>query len=163
MIFITVGTHEQPFDRLISYVDRLVEEGKIREKVFAQTGYCRYKPRNFAWKEFLPFEEIIASIKASSVVITHGGPASIMLALAYGRVPVVVPRQRRYGEHVDDHQVVFAKKLKEVGRAVAVMEMDELLQAIEKARCLSASMEMDLEEKARKFAERLDALCRELL
>ncbi len=162
MIFITVGTHEQPFDRLISYVDRLIEEGKIKEKVFAQTGYSRYRPRNFPWKEFLPFEEIIARMKESSVVITHGGPASIMLALAHGKVPVVVPRQRRYGEHVDDHQVIFANKLKEVGRVVSVMEMDELLQAIEKARSLSASTKMNLEEKAKEFAERLDALCREL-
>ena len=38
MIFVTVGTHEQPFDRLICRVDELVESGAIREEVYIQTG-----------------------------------------------------------------------------------------------------------------------------
>ena len=39
MIFVTVGTHEQPFNRLIEEVDRLVETGVITDEVFIQTGY----------------------------------------------------------------------------------------------------------------------------
>ena len=33
MIFVTVGTHEQPFNRLIKKVDDLVANGSIKEKV----------------------------------------------------------------------------------------------------------------------------------
>lgn len=33
MIFVTVGTHEQPFNRLIKKVDDLVADGAIQEKV----------------------------------------------------------------------------------------------------------------------------------
>lgn len=32
MIFVTVGTHEQPFNRLIQKVDELVSDGKIKRK-----------------------------------------------------------------------------------------------------------------------------------
>ncbi len=44
MIFVTVGTHEQPFNRLIKEVDRLVETGIIKDEVFIQTGYSTYEP-----------------------------------------------------------------------------------------------------------------------
>ena len=38
MIFVTVGTHEQSFERLVKEMDRLVETGVITEEVFIQTG-----------------------------------------------------------------------------------------------------------------------------
>ncbi|MBT8990350.1 glycosyltransferase, partial [Lactobacillus delbrueckii subsp. bulgaricus] len=36
MIFVTVGTHEQPFNRLIEKIDELVANGDIKEKVVIQ-------------------------------------------------------------------------------------------------------------------------------
>ena len=30
MIFVTVGTHEQPFDRLLKCIDKMVEDGEIK-------------------------------------------------------------------------------------------------------------------------------------
>ena len=39
MIFVTVGTHEQPFNRLVKAVDELKKDGVIVEKVIIQTGY----------------------------------------------------------------------------------------------------------------------------
>lgn len=38
MIFVTVGTHEQPFNRLIKKVDELKRDGVIQEDVIMQTG-----------------------------------------------------------------------------------------------------------------------------
>ena len=37
MIFVTVGTHEQPFNRLIQKVDELKKDGVITEDVIIQT------------------------------------------------------------------------------------------------------------------------------
>ena len=42
MIFVTVGTHEQPFNRLVEYMDRLKENGIIAEDVIIQTGFSTY-------------------------------------------------------------------------------------------------------------------------
>ena len=39
MIFVTVGTHEQPFNRLIEYIDNLKRDGIITEEVIMQTGF----------------------------------------------------------------------------------------------------------------------------
>jgi UDP-N-acetylglucosamine transferase subunit ALG13 len=39
MIFVTVGTHPQSFNRLLKAIDELVERGKIKEKVVMQIGH----------------------------------------------------------------------------------------------------------------------------
>ena len=44
MIFVTVGTHEQGFDRLIKEIDRLKEQNVIEEDVIIQKGYTEYEP-----------------------------------------------------------------------------------------------------------------------
>lgn len=42
MIFVTVGTHEQPFNRLIQKVDELKRDGVIKDDVIIQTGFSTY-------------------------------------------------------------------------------------------------------------------------
>ena len=113
MIFATVGTHEQPFDRLIKALDDLVCQGKIQEEVLIQTGFSTYEPKYCQWSRMLPLHEMQASVQKARIVITHGGPASFMLPLQMGKIPVVVPRQARFGEHVNDHQVDFVRQLSE--------------------------------------------------
>lgn len=39
MIFVTVGTHEQPFNRLLQKIDELKKDGTIQDDVIIQTGY----------------------------------------------------------------------------------------------------------------------------
>lgn len=113
MIFVTVGTHEQPFDRLIKEVDRLVSEGFITEKVFIQTGFSTYTPQYCSWKKFLSYDEMNTFIEEANVVITHGGPATFMAVLSKGKKPIVVPRLKQFNEHVNDHQLEFAKAVLE--------------------------------------------------
>ncbi|HEM4221640.1 TPA: multidrug MFS transporter, partial [Streptococcus suis] len=38
MIFVTVGTHEQQFNRLIKEIDLLKKNGSITDEIFIQTG-----------------------------------------------------------------------------------------------------------------------------
>ena len=38
MIFVTVGTHEQPFNRLVQEIDNLKRDGVITEDVIMHTG-----------------------------------------------------------------------------------------------------------------------------
>ena len=45
MIFVTVGTHEQQFNRLIKFIDELKRDKVIVEDVIMQTGFCTYKPK----------------------------------------------------------------------------------------------------------------------
>ena len=80
MIFITVGTHEQQFNRLVKEVDKLKESGVIKEDVFIQLGYSDYIPKNCEWKKMISYDEMDNYIRNSRIVITHGGPGSIFSA-----------------------------------------------------------------------------------
>lgn len=111
LIFVTVGTHEQPFNRLIKEVDNLVKLKKISTNVFIQIGYSTYIPKYCKWKRFLPYSEMEKKVDEAKIVITHGGPSSFILPLQVNKVPIVVPRQKKYHEHVNDHQVVFVNEV----------------------------------------------------
>lgn len=132
MIFVTVGTHEQQFNRLIKKIDQLKKDGKIKDEVFIQTGFSDYIPENCSWGKFLSYEEMIQKIKDAKIVITHGGPSSFIIPLQYGKTPIVIPRMRKYGEHVNDHQVDFCKKYSSVfpGRIILEEELNKLYNDI---------------------------------
>ena len=127
MIFVTVGTHEQSFKRLIKKIDELVYEGVIEEDVFMQIGYTRdYTPIHCAYKELITNEEMQEYSEKARIVITHGGPGSIMLPFQLGKVPVVVPRNPEFEEHVDRHQILFTQKLVSFNKVLGVYDIDNL-------------------------------------
>ena len=78
MIFVTVGTHEQPFDRLVKAVDELKRDGIITEEVIMQTGFSIYEPKYCEWSKLIPYREMIKNVENAHIVITHGGPASFI-------------------------------------------------------------------------------------
>lgn len=122
MIFVTVGTHEQPFDRLVQYIDGLKGDGTIQEEVILQTGYSLYQPKNCEWSEFLPYSAMQGCIHDARIIVTHGGPSSFIPALQNGKIPVVVPRQKKFGEHVNDHQVKFCRAVARRDKNLIVVE-----------------------------------------
>lgn len=122
MIFVTVGTHEQQFNRLIKEIDYLKANGDIREDVIIQTGYSDYIPVHCTWSSFIKFDEMKEYISKARVVITHGGPASFMEVLSSGKIPIVVPRLKDFEEHVNNHQLEFVKKVKEKGYNISLVE-----------------------------------------
>lgn len=131
MIFVTVGTHEQQFNRLVQAVDRLREDKVIEEEVIIQTGYSTYEPKFCKWSSLYPYQEMVRYVDEARIVITHGGPSSFIMPLQIGKVPIVVPRQKRFGEHVNDHQVEFCREVKErLGNIILVEDAGRLRDSI---------------------------------
>ena len=97
MIFVTVGTHEQPFDRLIRYMDILKENFFSKEEIIMQIGFSTYEPRYCTFSRFYTYQEMMEKIKDARIVITHGGPSSFIAVLQTGKIPIVVPRQTPVG------------------------------------------------------------------
>lgn len=125
MIFVTVGTERFPFDRLVRAVDDIA--GRLREEpVFVQLGESRYLPQRCPWSRYLPYPEISRRIEEARIVVTHGGAGSVLLCLQHRKVPVVLPRRRLFGEHVNDHQVGFTGRMAELGHILLAREMEEL-------------------------------------
>ncbi len=131
MIFVTVGTHEQSFNRLLIEIDNLVEKSVINEHVIMQTGFSNYVPRNCKWSRFLTAQEIENNIKKARIVITHGGPASFLAVLQANKIPIVVPRQVKYQEHINNHQVDFVKFIeKKQNNIIPIYDIKKLGSAI---------------------------------
>ena len=131
MIFVTVGTHEQQFNRLLKEMDRLVRNKIINEEVFIQTGYSDYKPKYCKSSKFLSYKEMDTKVKEARIVITHGGPASFIAPLQIGKTPIVVPRQLEFGEHVNNHQLEFVNQVSErMGTIIVISDVSKLEETI---------------------------------
>lgn len=164
MIFVTVGTHEQPFNRLIQEVDHLVETGVIKEEVFIQTGYSIYEPKFCQWSRLISFDQMSKFMQKADIIITHGGPATFMSAIANGKKPIVVPRQEKFGEHVNDHQVDFARNVaKRMGTIILVEDVDKLGETIENYNSIAAELEYDMGNNNKKFNKDLEDIVVKLL
>lgn len=122
MIFVTVGTNEARFDRLLAAVDRL----GTGEELIVQHGPSTVRPAGAEAVDFLPFDDMVETMRRARIVVTHAGVGSVMTSLLAGKRPIVVPRLRRYGEAVDDHQLPFGRRLDQAGLVVFCEEPEEL-------------------------------------
>lgn len=134
MIFVTVGTHEQQFNRLVKYMDGL----RLEEEVIIQSGYSDYVPKYCKYEKMLPYQKMVELVEKARIVVTHGGPSSIMLPLQMGKMPIVVPRQKEYGEHVNDHQLEFVRKISESIDIIPVYDIQDLGEIIRRYESIAA-------------------------
>lgn len=132
-LFIMTGTTIFGFDRLLNEVDKLIESKVINEKVIAQIGRSKYKPKNCEYVDFLTPDEVSELMSKSSVVITHGGVGSIMDALVTGKPTIVVPRYKKFNECVDNHQLEITQELEKEGMIIPVYDISKLSEALRKA------------------------------
>jgi len=126
MIFVTVGTNDHSFDRLLRKIDEMIEKGKIKEEVIIQIGHSKYIPKNAKWFRFETYENVKKLNKGARLIITHGGVGSILTALIYKKPVIAVPRMMKFNEHVDDHQVELVKELSSKFKIRAVFDIDDL-------------------------------------
>lgn len=142
MIFITVGTQKFPFDRLLIELDRLVQNQYITDTIVAQRGYSTYIPKNYPSFDFIPAEQISEYYERADLLITHSGTSSIIEGLRRSKKVIVVPRQKKYGEHVDNHQLEITKTFVEQNLVAGVYEINRLgsvIQDIDESTFLSYS------------------------
>jgi len=150
MIFLMVGTHTKPFNRLLQGIDDLIGAGEIRDKVVAQIGNTDYKPKNYVGKKFFEEGDRRKLIAAADVIITHAGAGCIIDSLITGKPTIVFPRLRKFGEHTDDHQLEIAKAFGDEGKVVPVYDVSGIPKAINDVKSIR------LDVSGRKLTERLD-------
>lgn len=163
MIFVTVGTHEQPFNRLVKAVDELKRDGIITEEVIIQTGFSTYKPQYCKWSKLIPYQQMIKNVFDARIVITHGGPASFIMSLRIGKTPIVVPRQNQFGEHVNNHQVEFTRNVAErMGTIIPLENIGELGEIIKNYEMIVADMRHGMISNNEKFNIELEKIVNNL-
>lgn len=159
MIFVTVGTEKFPFDRLLTAIEEYVDKEKIKEEVFAQTGNSNYKPKSYNYKEFIGFNEVVNYIKRADIIISHAGIGSTLLCLNLGKVPIIFPRKFIFKEHLDNHQIEFAKKMESIGRVIVAYDPENLIGKInnyyEIVKNLESILSQDNKEKLIKYLKKI--------
>ena len=136
--------------------DELKKDGIITEDVIIQTGYSTYEPQYCKWQTLFPYQEMIKLVDSARIVITHGGPSSFIMPLQIGKTPIVVPRRHEFNEHVNDHQVSFAKSVADrMGTIIVVDDMDKLGDTIINYEKIVAGMKNVLKTNNSRFNEEL--------
>jgi len=133
MIFVTVGHKE--FDRLIKKMDEIAIE--IGDEVVEQVGdRPKYLPKNVKYFRYVTRKEVDDYFRNADLIISHCSNGSIIRAINYSKPLIMVPRFSSFGEHIDDHQVEFAKTLIEQKRIQGirfVFDIEMLKRTIEEA------------------------------
>lgn len=133
MIFLTVGT-QFPFDRLVKAVDEAVSQNGFNEKIFAQIGSSSYRPCSFDVVASMEQEVFDKHIHEASAIIAHAGIGTITMALENHKPLLVMPRLKKHGEVVNDHQVAIARKFEELGHILVAHTEEELPEKLEELR-----------------------------
>lgn len=137
MIFVSLGTQDKPFNRIIDYVISLKENLKElkSEKIIIQLGQTKLLKsdneriknlENIIIYDMLKPEKMKDIIKDSDIIITHAGVGTIMECLEMDKEIIVVPRKVENLEHVNNHQEEIAFEMEQKGFLTKVDTYEEL-------------------------------------
>jgi UDP-N-acetylglucosamine--N-acetylmuramyl-(pentapeptide) pyrophosphoryl-undecaprenol N-acetylglucosamine transferase len=114
-VLVTLGTMTFGFRRL---VERVLEVLPDDCEVVWQVGVTDASGLGIEARTDMPTDEFDHEMRRADVVIAHAGVGSALSALNAGKCPVLVPRERSRGEHIDDHQRQVAARLDHLGLAI---------------------------------------------
>lgn len=134
MIFVVLGTQKFQLNRLLAEIDKMIENDKVNDDVFAQIGHSDYIPQHFKSVCFLDKKEFDYKIKNSDIIVTHSGVGSIITALQHHKPTIVFPRLKKYNEHVDNHQLDIALAFEKGNYVFCYKEDDDLAELIDNAK-----------------------------
>lgn len=134
MFFVTLGTQDKEFKRLLIEIERLIHVGIIKEKVIAQIGNTKFESNKIKIIKFTYQNQMEELIKSADIIITHGGVGTIIEGINLGKKIIAVPRLKKYKEHVNDHQLQIIQNFNDNGYIIGVNSVDEIGSAIEKIK-----------------------------
>lgn len=130
-VVVSVGTDHHPFDRLMGWIERWSSRHPD-VAVVVQRGTSA-PPAHLESHDLIGHAELCELFASADVVVSHGGPSTVMDARMAGRLPIVVPRDPQLGEHVDGHQLRFADHLDRHGLARLAATEAEFARALDQA------------------------------
>lgn len=139
-LFVTVGAERRSFNRLIKIIDDSVFSNILPKDTFVQIGHSSYKPQYCSFCRFLNYCDMEERIADADMVISHAGMGTVLLCMKHKKIPILFPRKVCYREHVDDHQLLFARTMAKEGLALAAFSSGELLKLYTDYEKLSQSL-----------------------
>jgi UDP-N-acetylglucosamine transferase subunit ALG13 len=148
-IFVTVGTHEQGFPRLLSAIAEIIVGDPRGAEWRIQTGPASMDyPEHVHVQPTCTHQQMLTNLGWADAMISQASPGNVFTALAMTAQPIVIARRHELSEHVDDHQTIFARYLSE----------NELAMTAHDARSISACLDALRAESSRSRNERVMGL-----
>jgi UDP-N-acetylglucosamine--N-acetylmuramyl-(pentapeptide) pyrophosphoryl-undecaprenol N-acetylglucosamine transferase len=146
-LFVTLGTIEGY--RFDSLVDGLLRTGLADERTEWQLGYTTRDDLPGNALRQMSSERFQSNVRGADVVITHAGVGTILQLLEDGVFPVVVPRDRKRNEHVDNHQYQIADLVEKLGIGMVLTPDRITAQALARASGMAVAALAQNESRAR--------------
>lgn len=146
MIFVTLGTQDKSFERLLKQIDKEIERGNIKEKVIVQAGHTKYESKNMEIFDLVSSEKFEEYMDSCNILITHGGAGSILTGIKKKKIVIAAARLAKYKEHNNDHQKQIIREFADNGYILELRDFDKLGKVLEKAKTF----------KPRKFVSNTD-------
>jgi UDP-N-acetylglucosamine transferase subunit ALG13 len=124
VIFVTVGTEQYPFNRLLDWIEHARTRDGLVEPIVVQHGACTNRIGGAEHHKTLSQEVFAETVERARVVISHCGEGSFLQLRSCTTPFLLVPRRHGLGEHLDDHQWELARALKEMGVPVGLIPKD---------------------------------------
>ena len=133
MILVILGTQDKSFKRLLDEIQKLINNGIIKEEVVVQAGFTKYESSDMKIFDYISKDDLIKYIKMSNLMIVHGGVGTIMDGLKNNKKIIAIPRLKEYKEHVNDHQIEIVEEFDKRGLIIGVNKENEIEEAIKKS------------------------------
>lgn len=140
MLFVTLGTNDKPFTRLLDAVSSCIEKGFIQDQVIVQSGYTKYENPKMEIHASYSREDFAKHLGEADIILTHGGVGTIMTALQQKKVIIGVPRLAKYHEHVNDHQIELLEAFGKEGYIIYAKDLEKLPEYLEEAKYFTPKM-----------------------
>lgn len=132
MIFVTIGTQDKPFKRLLDAVAKYKHDGTIQDDVVVQNGTTHFHDETMTIIPFMDMTTFDRYLNQCDLLITHGGVGTIMNAMALNKPIIAVPRRVQYGEHENDHQLQIIDNFAKANHLIACLDPLDLPVALAK-------------------------------
>lgn len=130
MILIMLGTQNNSFHRLLEEVQRCIDNKIIQDEVVVQAGSTKFKSKDMKIFKLVSSQKLDKYMEDADLIITHGGVGSIVSCIKKGKKVIAVPRYRKYGEHVNDHQLQIIQTFDSQGFIKGIKAVEELEEAL---------------------------------
>lgn len=128
MIFLTVGTQDKQFLRLLKIVDNAITKGIVKEEVVAQIGCTKFESKNIKTYKFMSNNKLNEYIENADLVVTHGGVGILSTALSKKKKVFAISRLKLYKEHVNDHQEQLVNRFYKLGYIKKIESYDDFVR-----------------------------------
>lgn len=132
MILVVLGTEKYSFTRPLVQLEAFAKDFFINEKIVVQAGFTAYESVRMEIVPFIKHSELEELYRQARVVICHGGTGSVVTGVKLRKKVIVVPRLKKYDEHIDDHQLELVAAFEAQNYILPWLEQDELNEVFDK-------------------------------